>query len=413
MTRELTLDDLTSFVTVARLTERTGLSNGAVYSAFAPEVGRGGRSRTAPQAVAREALVRRPLDTPLVEAQLAVLQEVVDRSATAGDLFPDELARLMAAILVDATRGSMASEYTQAWLVLAGGLRDDEVGARVRADYERWEGLYGRVATRVLSVTGREPVDGFDADSVAMAISATMDGAAQRLRCDPSVGEEFVVRLLMALWAGLTRPAGREDDLLEQRVTLGRPLELTGEEDAAVRAAVLRVHETAGWGAVTLRKVAQLSRVPVGRLVRRHPDRDHLAAVVWAELADGIERRARSVSGGGAGAEDRLPGLVRVLADVACGNRRLTASLLTARLRSPAPTDTGAGDAVTAVPGDAGEVVGRLVAVLRAGIEPPDPAGLRPALVVEAVLGRAASGDDRPEAITAAVLAMPGTSGVQ
>ena len=48
-----TLDDLTSFVTVKRLTDDSGLSSGAVYSAFTPDAGVGARSRSAPQVAAR------------------------------------------------------------------------------------------------------------------------------------------------------------------------------------------------------------------------------------------------------------------------------------------------------------------------------------------------------------------------
>lgn len=44
-----TLDDLTSFVTVKRLTDDSGLSSGAVYSAFTPDAGVGARSRSAPR----------------------------------------------------------------------------------------------------------------------------------------------------------------------------------------------------------------------------------------------------------------------------------------------------------------------------------------------------------------------------
>ena len=76
-----TLDDLTSFVTVKRLTDDSGLSSGAVYSAFTPDAGVGARSRSAPQVAARRSFWNFGSEAIELVDQLTLLfEQVVDAS---------------------------------------------------------------------------------------------------------------------------------------------------------------------------------------------------------------------------------------------------------------------------------------------------------------------------------------------
>lgn len=390
MLDEVTLDDLTAFVTVSRLTERTGLSAGSIYSAFRSEAD-SGRASSAPRAVAREALIGQPFDSNLVDLMASVLREALDRAELRpGDLLPAEVADLVAVAVVSAAR---SPEYTRSSLVLAGCLGDVEVAERMRADYLVWERLYTELTLDLLDRSGREPVDGLKAGDLARSLLAAADGAAQRVRCDPDLGNEFVRHLVLGLWAGLTRPVGDEDDLLERRVSGPLVVELSGDEQAAIATAVRRVNDTAGWQAVTLRKVAQLSGVPVGRVARAFPDRDHFSLLLWDDLLAGIERRAATDR---SDPWSRLDSFLHDLADVACANRRLTGSMLTVRLARGPDTDDG------------DSVVGRLIEIVRRIMDADPDAGEpydEPAtMLVESLLVRAASSDIRADLLARTIL---------
>jgi AcrR family transcriptional regulator len=277
--------------------------------------------------------------------------------------------------------------------MLAACLRDADAAARMRSDYRTWDEIYTGVGELLLERSEREPVEGLRAVDLARMIVAAMDGAAQRVRCDPDLGEEFVTQLFLGLWAGLTRPVGDEDDLLERRVAGPVAVELSAEEVAAVAAAVRRVNDTAGWPAVSLRKVAQLSGLSVGRLARAFPDRDHLSTILWEDLLAGIERRAGADR---SGPWERLEAFLHDLADVACTNRRLTASMLAVRMAAGPDPDAG------------GSVVGRLIEIVRRIME-ADPAADEPydapaTLLVESVLVRAACSDIRADTLARTIL---------
>ena len=329
---EATLDDLVGFITVSRLKERTGLSSGAVYSAFSPSSGVGPRTRSAPQAVARRALFE-PLGATdetvrrTIEGVEAALDEIESGPA---ELVVPAVARLLTEPGMAGARGDLAAEYNTGWLMAAVSLNDPDAADHLLASYRGFQEVYTVLLRRVLAATGREPVPGVSVGDLSVVLTTVLDGAVMRVRFDPERGEDFMRTVVVGTWAGLTRLVDDEDDRLGVRVAVPSDRPLADDEDAAVRAAVRRVADRAGWGAVTLGKVAQLSGVEESRLAARYRHRDGLATLPWNELADGLERRA--LLRRGSDPDTRVVDLVEDLADVACAHRALTASLLRAWL---------------------------------------------------------------------------------
>ncbi len=383
------LDDLASFITVSRLREATGLSTGAVYSAFPCGADGSDAGRSAPRRVARHALLCPPGDPDRTVAEALELVGTALDAAVGGPLpLPEVVARLVALPAVEGARGDFAHEFSQGWLLAAVALNDPDAADELRRSYLQYQRTHTPVVIRLLELAGREPVHGLQVDELAAMLTSVLDGCAFRLRFDRDRDEEFIVRLLLGLWTGLTRPVGDEDHLLGGRAASpAADLPLAPEQRDAVEGAVRRLHDRDGWSAVTLQRVAELAAVPASQLVAAYPDRHRLAPLVWSGLAESLRRRSGD-RGTGPGA---APELVRDLAATACANRAVTASLLQARLAGQAGPEQPA----TAVVDD--------LAHLLAGAVPGGAS--RSALVVEAVLGRAAVDDaTTPETLADAVL---------
>jgi hypothetical protein len=342
------LDDLTSFITVRRLTEDTGLSSGAVYSAFAPDSGVGARSRSAPQAAGRAAFWSLEADTDLlVESVQALFEASVDTlDGEIEGLEPLEgLAELLTGPVADAARGTDGEHgwsYTQVFLGAAVALNDPEVAAFLARSYEAYDRAYLPAIEQLLRLTGRELVDGVDLRQFAQLLVIAADGCALRLRIDPDLDPSIIRRMYVAIWIALTRRTDVRDDQLGHRLAIKGQRPLEAEQQAAVRNAVLRVHGRAGWPAVTLAKVAQLSGLSDARLAGHFPSRHDLAVLVWDELVAGMARRDGARSG--LAPALRLGALLEDICDTACSQRALIASLLISHLNSTSESAVAADD---------------------------------------------------------------------
>jgi hypothetical protein len=376
-----TLDDLTAFITVPRLRERTGLSSGAIYAAFAAEIA-ASPGRSAPQVVARLAFLDPPgdQDRSVIETSLLVSQ-IVEDAVDGPVALPEVIARLVAAPGVEGARGSFTAEFTHDWLAASVCLQDPEVAEDLRANYEEFRATYTPTLLRVLELVDREPVAGLHPEQVADILISVMDGLALRLRFDESLGEEFVVIVLLGLWDGLTRPVGDDDELLGIAAPRSRPLD--ARELQLVTDAVVDLTDGSGWGAVSVGAVAERTRLPPSQLVAHFPDRHRFAALVWPGLLESLRRRHPDPA-----TPTQHAAAVRSLADTCCSRRALTASLLRARL--------AATDGLDAEHGPAALVVDDLVAWLAGpsaeGAE--DRGGATWRDVVEVVLAAAATDPD-------------------
>lgn len=344
-----TLDDLTEFVTLRRLTEATGMSSGAVYSAYRPDRTPGVRGRSAPQNAARDAFGSSDLDLQaMVDTAKSILADQFDEDVTERPAWLLlHLASLVAGSIAASARGEDDDgwTYTRRWLGAAVGLGDDAAAAVIRSRLQDADRAYAAVLAEVLDATGRQMIDGVDVDDLARMVVAVCDGCALRLRLDPELTPAILERSLLSLFDAMTRRAGTRDDLPAHRLSIDAREPLDDADEAAVRAAVLRVHGRAGWPAVTLAKVGQLSGVADARIAGRYHSRHALAVVAWDEVVDGIERRFGAYASRPAG--ERFDALVRDVADLACSQRALVASLLVDRLETGAIDDDGGVDEVT------------------------------------------------------------------
>ena len=337
-----TLDDLTSFITVRRLTEDTGLSSGAIYSAFAPDSGVGRRTRSAPQAAARAAFWSLQAETDvLVHSVQALFDAAVADGEVEGFEFIEGIADLLTGPVNDSARGTDGEDgwsYTQLFLGAAVSLHDPEVAQFLTASLDDYDGVYMPAVELLLQLSGRELVDGVDLRRFCQMLVVAADGCALRLRVDPDLDPSIIRHMYLAVWIAMTRRTDARDDQLGHRLAIGGQRPLAPEQLDEVRQAVLRVHGRAGWPAVNLAKVAQLSSVPDSRLAGQYPSRHDLSVLVWEDLVTGLDRRdgARSTLVPSV----RLGALVEDLCDTACSERALTASLLIAHLH--ARTNSGA-----------------------------------------------------------------------
>ena len=373
---EPTLADLTAFVTVSRLAEAADVSRGAASQAFRREMA-AAPGLTAPQTVARSAFLDPPgAQEVMVGDTVELLDTVLDEAVSGPMPLPEVVARLVAGPVAQGARGESAHEYTRDWLALAVCNRDEEVRSDLARRYAAFRRLYGAVLSRLLTAMDREPVPGLDVDDLASMLTACIDGFVGHLRREPTAGEEFVVRALLGLWAGLTRPVGSGADETHASVSgVGRPHRLTAEEESAVTGAAVALHGRHGWSSVLLESVAATAEVPMGRLIRSRPDRRHLAPLVWVDLADRLERRA----------EDGPGDPLEALAELACRNRAASAALVGLRL--------DLADEPLAVPaGEDAEVVVRRLAGLVPGARDDD----RALGAVEATLALAGSPSELP-----------------
>ncbi|MFZ4520023.1 MAG: hypothetical protein ACOYOP_16660 [Microthrixaceae bacterium] len=419
MLAEPTLADLTAFVTVTRLTEATGLSRGAASRAFEEELARLPHL-TAPQVVARSAFLDPPGARDVMGDDTLVLLEAVLEQAEAGPVpLPEVVARLVAAPAAAGANGASAHEFTRDWLALAVCHRDEEVRTDLVRSYAGYRRVYAGVIERLLAVMDRETVPGVDVGELSSIITACLDGLVGRLRREPESGEEPIVRALLGLWGGLTRPVGTQEALVDTHVAaVGRPRRMAEEDEANIARAAVELYRRHGWSSVLLASVAATAPLPVNRLLRSRPDRRHLAPLVWADLAGRLVRSDPSstesgpgTDGHGAGAgppEDGAESTDRAaaLAALACRHRAACAALVQVRCElAEEPGETPAA-------GETDEVVAELAGWLagdeRAVSDAPVSAGRAVAAVETALTLAASPADLDPGVVAVAVRAVVG-----
>lgn len=384
----VTLDDLTAFVTVARLTEESGVSSGAIYSAVD-----GGGGRSAPQELFRDVF----LDVSLADDQMvldildiihASIDDGADRSAT----FIETIAALATDPVVTSATSPDRVDYTHFFLSAAVALNDPEVresmGGYLRDTVERYQPLMGRV----LELSGRTVVAGADLLMLSQMLTAAGDGAAVMLRLDPTVGPDIVRRMFLAVFTAMTRGADDIDDLFTTRLAGDRE-PATADQVASIRQGVIRLAEREGWAAVTLARVGSLTGVPESAVVSVFPTRHHLAPIVWDEVVAVVERRDRSRVG--LDPVVRLRELVADLTEAACTRRSLVSSLLAARLHDATRTDVDRAEPVSV------RCVELLSAIL--GTEDEDLL-VASRMAVDALLMGAAVSESAPDRIAAVMI---------
>jgi hypothetical protein len=228
-----TLDDFTSFITVRRLTEDTGLSSGAVYSAFAPDTGVGARSRSAPQAAGRDAFWSLSAENDsVVQAMRELFLQLVDVGEVEGQELLEDVAEVLAGPITEAARGTddeRGWSYTHLFLGAASALNDPEVGQFLGRAYDDYAAAYLPGIEALLELTGRELVDGVDHRQFADLLISAADGCALRLRIDPDADPSIVRQMYLSIFVALTRRVDDRDDRLGHRLLLvlveraGRP----------------------------------------------------------------------------------------------------------------------------------------------------------------------------------------------
>ncbi len=328
-----TLDDLTTFVTVNRLTDGSGLSSGAVYSTFSPVAGVGHRTRSAPQVAARDAFWDLGPESDQLVVQLTdLLVELLDEGVNDGMDVLQSVADLLSVPITAAARGSADGgwSYTHLFLGTAVALNDLEVAEFLNGIYEGYERAYQPSLEVLMRLSGRVLVDGVDMRQFTQMLISTADACALRLRIDSRADPSIVGRMFLAVWIAMTRRADARDDQLGPRLAIRGQGPLDEGQAEAVRAAVLRVFNRAGWPAVTLAKVAQLAGIPDGRLAGVYPSRHDLAVIVRDELVAGVLRRDDQRTALAPGA--RLEALVEDLSDTVTMQRSVAASLLISQL---------------------------------------------------------------------------------
>ncbi len=333
-----TLDDLTTFVTVSRLTAESGLSSGAIYSAYSSD---GGRS--APQAAARDVFLSiGPEDDEMVIEILEQLHASMDAAEDQDQRFVETLAQLAADPVIESALSTEPWDYTHVWLAAAVALNDEEVRDLVCRLYTENTRAYERAMARALDLAGRTLVDGIDLHTFASLLVAGADGAALRLRLDPQADPDLVRLSYLSTFASMTRRADESDDLFASRLLAAhRPTPQAVHVDD-IRQAVRDVTTREGWAAVTVSRTVAQTGIPEAVFVAMYPTRHHLAVFVWEDVLGTVERRARARRG--LGTEAQVVELVTDLAESACARRLLVASLLTARLHAAATSDGGALD---------------------------------------------------------------------
>ena len=310
------------FVTISALCDETGLSNGAVYSAFGD----------GPRAVALTATLETLAALPDVEDQLEKLfEETVDRISGGDDSALDDLA-------------NGASTYTRAWtsgtngrfftlnLVAAAAAATDEAAASVlRTVYVGTTQRYMQRYERLLAASRREPVAGLDAAAIAVVLTALTDGMAMRLRFDDGIDDRLVATAFKAVWAGTTRHAGLTDDDLELRIALrgaGGTSRLTDGTRRAIAVAVSRMYRQTGWSSIAVPAVADAAGVSANTVRSHYGDRHGLAAVIWAGFVD--EMHAQLAGEPRVHVVTRLRHLLRSVAQHQSDHPEVTDSLLIA-----------------------------------------------------------------------------------
>ena len=335
---DATLDDLTAFVTVGRLTEASGLSNGAIYSSFCST-----DERSAPQAAARDAFLSvGPDDDEMVLQIIELVHASLEAEDGHDERFLETLAELAAAPVVESARGGALTDYTHMWFAAAIARNDPAAKAVGRALFTAGTKAYERIVTRVLELSDRVLAEGVDLTALVSVLMAGGDGLAMRLRLDDDADPDLVRVAFLSAFASMTRRRDDVDDPFVGRVVAPASIRFDDELRSTVHEAVTTLVERAGWSAVTLGRVAGMTHIAETTLVAVYPTRHHLAALVWADVLAMVERRARSRRS--LASEVQVDELVADLAEAACARRSLVTSLLTARLQGPSAGDDPADD---------------------------------------------------------------------
>lgn len=323
----VTLDDLTAFVTVGRLAEESGLSNGAIYSAARPSEGIDGRTRSAPQAIVREMFLSwRNVTGDLYQEIEAAMEGCIGGSSTDRQLV-ERIATILGRHVEESARGESGWEYTQLTLAAGVALNDPAVRERLTENYLELGQSYRELVVAVLDLTERVPVDGISLDELIWMMVDVADAGAMRHRATGMASG--TATLVQMVFAAATR---RRDDHEDESIgRLAFDVRTPDPDDRdRIAYATRRLTEESGWDAVTLTRVQEISGVDRSVLVAVATTRHHLAAPVWADVVSSIERRAQGRSN--LAAATRVEELVRDIADAACARRTLVASLLQARL---------------------------------------------------------------------------------
>lgn len=326
----VTLDDLTAFITVGRLSQESGLSSGAIYSAHQPvEAAAGGRPRSAPQVAAREAFLSFFAATDgWATDVIAGIDALLARSPSDAEVV-DAVARIVGDHVERAGRGDGGWDHTHLWLSAAVAVNDPEVRVGVAALYRELEQVYQVLIERLLELTDRVTVQGVTVEHLARSLVDAADAGALRFRINPDTEPGAVAQLLRAVFAAMTRRCDDLDDDLPQRLASGSTT-IRDDHVRAVASAVPQILDRDGWEEVTMRRVEALTGLDRSTLVGIAPTRHRFATYVWRGAVDAIERRADQRAA--LAAEVQVVELVHDVADVACSRRSLVASLLQARL---------------------------------------------------------------------------------
>lgn len=326
---DATLDDLTAFVTVGRLAAEAGVSNGAIYAAYKPTDGLDGRSRSAPQVAVREMFMSflGTIDGMALEVIGAIERFV--QQGTADREIIETLADIAGRSVEASGRGETTWDYTHLWIAAAVSLNDVAVREGVAVTYRQIEQAYESMVDVFLDLTDRVLVDGVSTLQLAQMLIDAADAGALRVRLHPESEPGIASRLIVAVFTAVTRRrSDHEDDLLRHLANPGRCA--TADERDRIAESVRRIVERSGWQEVTLVRAGNMALVDRSVLPSVAPTRHHLAAFLWSDVVESIERRAHNRAA--LGPEVQLVELVNDVADAACSRRDLVASLLQARL---------------------------------------------------------------------------------
>jgi AcrR family transcriptional regulator len=305
--------DLASFVTVRALTDRTGLSNGAVYGAFrsGPASASG---LTAPTAAARAALRETVRRTRHAVEDRRYAERL---AASAGD--PTRGMQELCSSAVHAwSHGDGADDQTLVLLAAAVAPRDDGLRSELSDHYERQLQQDCGLLDQALQAWGRRLRDGIGLAEATGVVLAVLEGLVLRARATGEVDGPLAELAGTVLLRGISAPVhgsvGLEDEELD-----GPPEPLSAEDDAAVAEAVRSCYDGGGWGSVRFDEVAAAAGIDVRVLRRAYPERELLARHVWERLVDATIRMAARVQQ--LDAREQATWLVHHVAEQVVGHR--------------------------------------------------------------------------------------------
>lgn len=394
------LDELVAFVTVRRLTDTAGRSNGALYSAFP-----GGPAAAASTAVLRSL---DEVGAPTVELAERIVDLLPKVRAGAEESVAD-LASAAADNVEGWSVGAGADLFTTNLLAVAAARNDPRARGALAASYRELNRHYIAVYDALFDAWGREPVPEFDTPRLAVLLTCVADGLAMRRRFDPGVDHGFIGDVITAVWLACTRPVG-SDDATDDRLRLPDRPHVNPVKRQAIADAVLSCYRRRGWEGVTISSVADAAGVSRATVRAHVGDRSSLAAVVWSQWVPRIEsiaavrERPRL---------DQLGEVIAEIAGVAADQRPVTAACLDAMQAysfrtglPPDPTDVADPRNLVPLPSIVGRLVRSLSDQFRPGFADNDRAAFElGATVVNATLLRVVTRTtDDPRMIAAQVV---------